>query len=53
MNEVPGNYLLKRSITSAFRSVMSGKNAARRALTIYNKDINDEIARKRQEFGLD
>lgn len=53
MNEVPGNYLLKRSITSAFRSVMSGKNAARRALTIYNKDINDEIARKRKEFGLD
>ncbi len=53
MNEVPGNYLLKRSLTSAFRSVMSGKNAARRALTIYNKDINDEIARKRKEFGLE
>jgi len=53
MNEIPGNYILKRSLTSAFRSVMSGTNTARRALTIYNKDINDEIARKRKEFGLE
>lgn len=53
MNEIPGNYVLKRSITSAFRNVISGKNTARRALTIYNTDINDEITRKRKEFGLE
>ena len=53
MNEIPGNYVLKRSLTSAFRAVISGKNSARRSLTIYNKDINDEIARKRKEFGLE
>ncbi len=53
MPEIPGNYLLKRSITSAFRSVMSGKNSPRRALTIYNTDINDEIMRKRVEFGIE
>lgn len=53
MNEIPGNYVLKRSLTSAFRTVISGKNAARRSLTIYNKSINDEIKRKRTEFGLE
>lgn len=53
MNEVPGNYVLKRALTSAFRSVVNGDNSARRALTIYNKDINDEITRKRKEFGLE
>ncbi len=53
MNEIPGNYILKRSLTSAFRSVINGENTARRALTIYNVDINDEIKRKRTEFGLE
>ena len=53
MNEIPGNYILKRSLTSAFRSVINGENTARRALTIYNVDINDEIKRKRIEFGLE
>lgn len=53
MNEIPGNYVLKRSLTSAFRNVIAGKNSARRALTIYNTDINDEITRKRKEFGLE
>ncbi len=53
MNEIPGNYVLKRSLTSAFRNVIAGKNAARRALTIYNTAINDEIKRKRKEFGLE
>lgn len=53
MPEIPGNYLLKRAITSAFRSVMAGKNSPRRALTIYNTDINDEIMRKRVEFGIE
>lgn len=53
MNEIPGNYVLKRSLTSAFRNVIAGKNSARRALTIYNTAINDEITRKRKEFGLE
>ena len=53
MNEIPGNYVLKRSITSAFRKVIAGNSDTRRALTIYNKDINDEITRKRKEFGLE
>ena len=53
LNQIPGNYVVSRSLTSAFRSVVSGENKARRALTIYNKDMNDEITRKRIEFGLE
>lgn len=49
--EVPGNYIIPRSLTSAFRSVLAGTNLPRRALTIYNKDINDELARKHKEFS--
>ncbi len=49
--EVPGNYSIGRSLTSAIRATISG-GSARRELTLYNKDINSEIARKREEFGL-
>lgn len=50
--QVPGNYLMQRSLTTAFRTAVMGKNRARRALTIANKEINDELTRKREEFGL-
>ena len=53
VEQVPGNYLLQRSLTTAFRSAVTGKSRAKRALTIANKEINDELARKRQEFNLD
>ena len=52
MPQIPGNYLLQRSLTTAFRSAVTGKNRPRRALTIANKEINDELARKREEFGI-
>lgn len=50
--QIPGNYTVSRSLTSAFRSAVNGKNSARRSLAIYNKDINSEISRKREEFHL-
>ena len=50
--EVPGNYLIARSITSAFRDTVAGKNEPWRSLMIYNNEINSEIQRKREEFGL-
>ena len=53
MPQIPGNYTVNRSLTSAFRSAVNGKNSARRSLSIYNKDINSEISRKREEFYLD
>ncbi len=51
--EIPGGYYVNRSITSALRSVIKDKTAPRRELELYNRDINNEITRKRKEFGLD
>ena len=50
--KIPGNYLVDRSLTNAFRAALNGKNTPARSLLIYNKDICDEITRKREEFGL-
>lgn len=51
--EIPGGYYVNRSITSALRTVISNKTPARRELDLYNRDINNEITRKRKEFGLE
>ncbi len=53
MEQIPGNYLVSRSLTSAARAAMSDKQTIRRALMLYNLDINEEITRKRAEFGLE
>lgn len=50
---VVGNYQITRSLTSAIRSSINDKNSPRRALALYNKDINDEISRKRKEFKIE
>ncbi len=50
--QIPGSYYITRALTSAFRMTVDEKLEARRQLLIFNKDINDEIARKRNEFGL-
>lgn len=50
--EIPGNYLIARSLTSAFRETIAGVNEPWRSLMLYNKVINNEITRKREEFGL-
>ena len=51
--EVPviaGSYYLTRGIDNAFReTVYDGRNA-KEALIVWNKEITDEIARKREEF---
>ncbi len=51
--QVLGNYTVSRSLTSALRGAINDKNSPRRSLALYNKDINDEITRKRKEFKLD
>lgn len=51
--QVVGNYQVSRSLTSAIRAAINDENTPRRSLQLYNKDINDEIARKRKEFHLD
>lgn len=51
--QIPGNYFISRCLTNAFRTVVDENENPVRALNIYNKDMNAEITRKRQEFGLD
>jgi ABC-type glycerol-3-phosphate transport system substrate-binding protein len=48
--QVPGSYILNRSLTNAFRQSVDNREEARRMLSVYNQDINDEMARKSREF---
>lgn len=50
---VVGSYAVSRDLTSALREVIAGTERPRRALMLYNTDINEEITRKRKEFGLE
>ena len=51
--EVPGGYYMSRGLDNAFKeAVLSGRNP-KEALGVWNKQINDEIKRKREEFGLE
>lgn len=50
--EVPGNYVLSRSLTSALRKALSTNDLPERQLELYNKDINEELERKAKEFDL-
>ena len=51
--QIPGNYLVERSLTNAVRSVITKSETPSRMLSINNKEINEEITRKRKEFHLD
>ena len=51
--QIPGNYFISRCLTNAFRAVVDEDYNPVRALNTYNKDMNAEITRKRQEFHLD
>ncbi len=50
--EVPGGYVLPRSLTSAFRKAINSNNLPERQLELYNKAINQELERKAKEFDL-
>ncbi|MBQ4153539.1 MAG: extracellular solute-binding protein, partial [Oscillospiraceae bacterium] len=50
--EVPGGYYIARYYDFAFNETYNEGTPAYRALIRYDKTINDEITRKRQEFGL-
>ncbi len=51
--QIPGNYVVSRSLTSALRAAIAGTYTPGRAISIWNKDINNEIHRKRVEFELE
>ena len=50
---IPASYGVTRNVMNAFRTVANDYENARDTLFWYNKDINEEITRKRQELGLD
>ncbi len=51
--EVPGGYFVTRHITNAARKVYNEKQDPRETLLDYVDTINDEIEKKRIEFGLE
>ncbi len=51
--EVPGGYMTGRHLDNAFRKVINEQEEARKVLLDYVRVIDDEIAIKRAEFGLE
>ncbi|MCL2740863.1 MAG: extracellular solute-binding protein [Oscillospiraceae bacterium] len=49
---VPGSYFIFRHMTNAYLKVTSDNEIPREALETYVKEINLEITKKREEFGL-
>lgn len=53
LREVAGGYYTGRHITNAIRKVLNKKEDPREVLLDYARTINEEIVKKRIEFGLD
>lgn len=51
--ELPGSYYTTRSLDNAFRGVVFEWKNPRESLNYWNKQINEEIERKRIEFGVE
>ncbi|MDR1868642.1 MAG: extracellular solute-binding protein [Treponema sp.] len=51
--EVPGGYFVTRHITNAVRRILNEGMDTRETLLDYTLTINDELIKKRQEFGLE
>lgn len=52
IREVPGGYYTGRHITNAIRKVINDKVNSRETIQDYSITINEEIAKKRNEFGM-
>ena len=50
--EIPGGYYTSRNVDNAFKAVIYNNENPREALNYWNKQINAEILRKREEFGI-
>jgi ABC-type glycerol-3-phosphate transport system substrate-binding protein len=51
--EVPGGYYVNRHIANAIRRILNENTDARETLLDYSITINDELRKKRKEFGLE
>jgi len=52
IKEIPGGYYTGRHVTNALRKVTSAKEDPRETIIDYVLQINEEIKKKRNEFGL-
>lgn len=52
IREVPGGYYTGRHIANAIRKVLNDKDDSRETIIDYSIKINDEIEKKRNEFGM-
>ncbi len=53
IRQVPGGYYLPRTINFAFNRVYNNDENPDEVITNYISELNEEILRKRQEFGLE
>jgi ABC-type glycerol-3-phosphate transport system substrate-binding protein len=51
--EVPGGYFVSRHITNAARRILNEGQDTRETLLDYTLTINEELSKKRKEFGLE
>jgi ABC-type glycerol-3-phosphate transport system substrate-binding protein len=51
--EVPGGYFVNRHVTNAVRRILNEGEDTRETLLDYTITINDELTKKRLEFGLE
>lgn len=51
--QTPASYYISRNLSNAFRKVVYYFANDREVLNKYSKDMNNELKRKRQEFGLE
>ena len=52
IREVPGGYFTGRHISNAIRKVLNEKEDSRETIIDYSIKIDEEIAKKRREFGM-
>jgi hypothetical protein len=52
IREVPGGYYTGRHIGNAIRKVLNDKDDSRETIIDYSIKIDEEIEKKRKEFGL-
>jgi len=53
IEQVPGGYFLNRHINNIFRKIINEDADVRETVNEYTKTINDELTKKRKEFGLE
>ncbi len=51
--QTPASYYVNRNILNAFRRVVYYNETPREVINKYAQDMNEELIRKRQEFGLE